>query len=158
MTEKLEDHTEDLTESTTDEVAETEVTEPESVENETEETPVDNSEDSDDDSPDTFPREYVEKLRDENAKYRQRAQRSDDLAQRLHEALVTATGRLQDPSDLTFNEDHLDDPEALQAAIEDLLARKPHLASRRPLGDIGQGVTNGNTGDVDLAALLRSRA
>ena len=108
--------------------------------------------------PETFPREYVEKLRDENAKYRQRAQRSDDLAQRLHEALVTATGRLQDPSDLTFNEDHLDDPEALQAAIEDLLARKPHLASRRPLGDIGQGVTNGNTGDVDLAAWLRSRA
>ena len=113
---------------------------------------------NDDDSPDTFPREYVEKLRDENAKYRQRAQRSDELAQRLHEALVTATGRLQDPSDLGFDEDHLDDPEALQAAIEDLLARKPHLASRRPLGDIGQGVTNGNTGDVDLAALLRSRA
>lgn len=113
---------------------------------------------NDDDSPDTFPREYVEKLRDENAKYRQRAQRADTLAQRLHEALVAATGRLQDPSDLAFNEEHLDDPEALQAAIEDLLARKPHLASRRPLGDIGQGVTNGNTGDVDLAALLRSRA
>src|SRR5690625_3540572 len=63
---------------------------------------------NDDDSPDTFPREYVEKLRDENAKYRQRAQRSDDLAQRLHEALVAATGRLQDPTDLAFNEDHLD--------------------------------------------------
>ena len=119
--------------------------------------PVDNSEEPED-APDTFPREYVEKLRDENAKYRQRAQRSDDLAQRLHEALVAATGRLQDPSDLVFDESHLDDPEALQTAIEDLLARKPHLASRRPLGDIGQGVTNGNTGDVDLAALLRSRA
>ena len=146
---RVSDATSDLESDLTDDVQETSVTE---------ETPVDNSEDSEDDAPDTFPREYVEKLRDENAKYRQRAQRSDDLAQRLHEALVTATGRLQDPSDLTFNEDHLDDPEALQTAIEDLLARKPHLASRRPLGDIGQGVTNGNTGDVDLAALLRSRA
>ena len=158
MTEKLEDHTEDLTESTTDEVAETEVTEPESVENETEETPVDNSDNDGEDAPDTFPREYVEKLRDENAKYRQRAQRSDDLAQRLHEALVAATGRLQDPSDLTFNEDHLDDPEALTAAIDDLLARKPHLASRRPFGDIGQGVTSGNDSEVNLAEILRSRA
>ena len=108
--------------------------------------------------PDTFPREYVEKLRDENAKYRQRAQRSDDLAQRLHEALVTATGRLQDPTDLPFDESHLDDPEALQAAVEDLLARKPHLASRRPFGDIGQGPKTGDTGEVNLAELLRSRA
>ena len=119
--------------------------------------PVDNSEEPED-APDTFPREYVEKLRDENAKYRQRAQRSDDLAQRLHEALVAATGRLQDPSDLTFNEDHLDDPEALTAAIDDLLARKPHLASRRPFGDIGQGVTSGNDSEVNLAEILRSRA
>ena len=108
--------------------------------------------------PDTFPRPYVEKLRDENAKYRQRAQRSDDLAQRLHEALVTATGRLQDPTDLPFDESHLDDPEALQAAVEDLLARKPHLASRRPFGDIGQGPKTGDTGEVNLAELLRSRA
>ena len=120
--------------------------------------PENTGDETGEEKPDTFPREYVEKLRDENAKYRQRAQRSDDLAQRLHEALVTATGRLQDPSDLAFNEDHLDDPEALQAAIEDLLARKPHLASRRPLGDIGQGPKTGDAGDVDLAALLRSRA
>src|SRR5699024_10086143 len=191
MTEKLEDHTEEISESRNTEdmrnvshrnIAHTENPDIgkstdtyKSVNNESEDIrpgsdnrqnyddigqspntddPVDNS----DDTPDTFARGYVEKLRDENAKYRQSAQRSDDLAQRLHEALVAATCRLQDPSDLTYNEDHLDDPEALQAAIEDLLARKPHLASRRPLGDIGQGVTNGNTGDVDLAALLRSRA
>src|SRR5699024_11604295 len=108
MTEKLEDHTEDLTESTTDEVAETEVTEPESVENETEETPVDNSDNDGEDAPDSFPREYVEKLRDENAKYRQRAQRSDDLTQRLHQAPVADTGCFQDHSDLTINEAHLE--------------------------------------------------
>ena len=107
--------------------------------------------------PDTFPREYVEKLRDENAKYRKRAQRSDQLAQRLHTALVEATGSLQDPTDLAFNEDHLDDPEALQQAIDELLAAKPHLAARRPRGDVGQGQT-GTSNTLDLAEMLRARA
>lgn len=107
--------------------------------------------------PDSFPRDYVEKLRDENAKYRQRAQRSDELAQRLHTALVEATGALQDPSDLAFDESHLDDPEALQKAVDELLAAKPHLAARRPRGDVGQGQT-GSSNTVDLAGLLRARA
>lgn len=106
---------------------------------------------------DTFPRDYVEKLRDENAKYRQRASRADDLAHRLHTALVTATGKLHDPEDLPFDEEHLDDPEAMSAAVDDLLARKPHLASRKPVGNIGQGAS-GSTSTVDLAGLLRSRA
>lgn len=106
---------------------------------------------------DTFPRSYVEKLRDENARYRQRAQRADDLATRLHTALVAATGRLADPGDLDFDEDHLDDPGALDTALDDLLTRKPHLASRRPRGDVGQGVSVSNA-TVDLAGILRSRA
>ena len=106
---------------------------------------------------DTFPREYVEKLRDENAKYRQRAQKADDLARRLHSALVTASGRLQDASDLPYDESHLDDPEALETAISELLAKKPHLASRKPAGNIGQGASN-TTDTIDLAAMLRSRA
>ena len=88
---------------------------------------------------DTFPRAVVEKLRQENGKYRQRAQQSDTLARRLHTELVRATGRLADPTDLAFDEGHLDDPDALAAAVEELLDRKPHLAARRPSGDIGQG-------------------
>lgn len=107
--------------------------------------------------PDTFPRDYVEKLRDENAKYRQRAQQVDEYAERLHTALTAATGRLQDPSDLSFDQSHLDDPEALETAIQELLANKPHLASRKPSGNIGQGVTK-TTDTIDLAGLLRSRA
>lgn len=107
--------------------------------------------------PDSFPREYVEKLRDENAKYRQRAQRSDQLAQRLHTALVDATGQLQDATDLAFDEAHLEDPEALQKAVDELLAAKPHLAARKFNGDIGQGQT-GSSNTVDLAGLLRARA
>ena len=105
----------------------------------------------------TFPREYVEKLRKEAADYRTRAKDRDDLAHRLHDALVAATGRLADPSDLAFDEQHLDDAEALQDAIDTLLAAKPHLASRRVHGDIGQGVTNHHT-TTNLAALLRANA
>lgn len=103
----------------------------------------------------TFPREYVEKLRQENGHYRQRAQRADDLARRLHHALVRTDGRLADPTDLDFSDDHLDDDgEALSTAITDLLARKPHLAARRPVGDIGQGATT-TSADVDLLGILR---
>lgn len=110
-----------------------------------------------DDEQDTFPREYVEKLRDESARYRQRAQRADDLAHKLHSTLVDATGRLMDPSDLEFDEAHLDDPEALTAAIDALLEAKPYLAKRTPKGDIGQGASEGST-TVDLAGMLRARA
>jgi len=107
--------------------------------------------------PDSFPREYVQQLRDENAKHRTRAARSDELASRLHAALVAATGRLADPSDLAFDEAHLEDPAALEAAIDQLVASKPHLASRRPAGDVGQGATR-ETEPVSLAGILRSAA
>ncbi|KUI27754.1 hypothetical protein [Mycobacterium sp. GA-2829] len=110
-----------------------------------------------DDEPDTFPRAYVEDLRQENGKYRQRAQKADVYAQRLHTELVRATGRLADPTDMPFDEDHLAEPDKMTAAIDDLLARKPHLASRRPVGDIGQGVSPPG-GTVDLAAILRGKA
>ena len=104
-----------------------------------------------------FPRSYVEELRQQNGKYRQRAQKADTYAQRLHTELVRATGQLADPTDLPFDEAHLDGPDALSAAVDDLLARKPHLASGRPTGEIGQGATP-SAGAVDLAAILRQRA
>ena len=107
--------------------------------------------------PQTFPREYVVQLREEAAKHRTRAQGRDDLAQRLHTALVAATGRLADPTDLAFDEEHLADEDALSAAVDDLLARKPHLASRRVVGDVGQGAT-GSDSTVDLAGMLRRQA
>ncbi len=110
------------------------------------------------DTPDTFPREVVERLRQENGRYRQRAQQADTLAQRLHTELVRATGKLADPSDLPFDEAHLEDPEALAAAVDDLLGRKPHLASRRPSGDIGQGQRGpAGAGGFSLLGLLKER-
>ena len=122
-------------------------------------TPTDDGQttDTDDGQPETFPREYVEKLRDENAKYRQRAGQTDDLAKRLHLELVKGTGRLADPTDLPFDDDHLSDPDALTAAVEALLAAKPHMASRKPTGDIGQGASVVDD-TFSLSGLLRSNA
>lgn len=112
---------------------------------------------TDETEPDAFPRSYVEELRQENGRYRQRAQKGDQYTQRLHTELVKATGKLADPTDLPFDENHLDDPAALADAVEDLLQRKPHLASRRPIGEIGQGASP-SASTVDLAAILRQRA
>ena len=109
------------------------------------------------DEADTFPRAYVEELRKENLRYRQRAQQADELAQRLHVELVRATGRLADPSDLPFDEAHLSDGAALTAAVDELLTRKPHLAARRPTVDIGQGARK-QAETFNLAALLAERA
>lgn len=106
----------------------------------------------------TFPREYVEQLRRENAEQRAKAKRADDLARQLFAARVTATGRLADPADLPFDDALLDDADGLTTAIDALLADKPHYAARRPFGEIGQGATETGSGDVDLAGILRSRA
>lgn len=119
--------------------------------------PVTESLNESDDDGDTFPREYVEKLRKEAAGHRERAKRADDLAQRLHTALVEATGRLADPRDLPYNESHLEDAQTLSEAIDGLLADKPHLATRKPSGNIGQGVAS-LSHDVSLAGILRTGA
>lgn len=139
---------------------ENETPEQENIDNENvvEETPVEdeaNSSENEESTGDTFPREYVEKLRAENAENRVKAKRADDLAHRLHSALVEATGRLQDPSDLQFDESHIDDAKALTTAIDKLLEVKPHLASRRVMGDIGQGATGTNSNSVNLAGMLK---
>ncbi len=110
-----------------------------------------------DDDADTFPRAHVDKLRKEAADARVKAKDRDEIAARLHTSLVAASGRLADPSDLPFEEAHLRDPDALTGALDELLARKPHLASRRPVGDIGQGVSE-VTSSVDLAGILRHNA
>lgn len=108
------------------------------------------------DDPETFSREYVQGLRDEAAKARVRAKRADDLAQSLFHARVTALGKLADPTDLPFDEALLDDGAALETAVDELIARKPHLAART-FGDVGQGARP--TGEqVDLAGILRQRA
>ena len=101
---------------------------------------------------DTFPRSYVEELRQENGKHRQRAR---ELGERLHVELVRATGLLADPTDLPFDADHLDNPDKLAEAIDALLAAKPHLKARRVTGSVGQG-ESGKSTSVSLIDLMRS--
>lgn len=92
--------------------------------------------------PDVFSREYVSELRDEAKTQRLRARDAESERDRLREHLwvarVDALGLLADPTDLPVDVDALDDPDAIRAAVDALLARKPHLARRRAVGDIGQ--------------------
>lgn len=89
----------------------------------------------------TFPRDYVVKLRDENAKYRQRAQDRDATSLSACTRLWwPLRGVLADPTDLAFDDDLIVDPDKMIAAIDELQA-KPHLANRKPSGNIGQGVS-----------------
>ncbi len=106
----------------------------------TDETPETPAPDETPEDGDLFPREYVEKLRREAAESRTKAKRADELAERVLRLEVAATGRLADPADLPYDVALLDDPEALTAAIDALLTAKPHLASRRPRGNVDQGV------------------
>lgn len=109
---------------------------------------------------DTFPRSYVEELRKESAGYRDRAKTADDRAEqyarRLHTALVTATGRLENPADLEYRAEHLDDDGSqLREAIDQLLTDRPYMAKRVVKGDAGQGARGGNTGKPTWADLLQ---
>jgi hypothetical protein len=120
----------------------------------------DSAQESDQDDADTFSRAYVERLRDESAKLRVRAQRADELAHRLHRALVEQTGKLADPADLEFDPqadtDLFDNPDALNAAIDGLIAAKPHLRSRTPRGDVGQGIRGRAEEPTNLLGILKS--
>ncbi|OYN79984.1 hypothetical protein [Mycolicibacterium sphagni] len=118
------------------------------------------------DDADTFPAHVVRDLREKNGRYRTRAhdaeQRADtaetratELAQRLHTALVEQTGRLQDSSDLPFSAEHLDDTEALVAALDALLEAKPHLKSRKVAGNAGFGVQGEESQQVTLESILQ---
>jgi hypothetical protein len=87
--------------------------------------------------------------RSRTAGHRVKAKRADSLAAHLVTAEAALTGKLADPTDLPFTEDLLDDDglvddglvddTKVQAAVDDLIKRKPHLAARRPTGDVGQG-------------------
>lgn len=105
---------------------------------------------------DTFPRSYVEKLRKSEAKYRDRAKRTDTLERQLHTALVKLDGRLADPEDLPFNEEYLEDPDALAEAVTDLVARKPGLKAQQFSGDAGAGARGDKPKPpADLISLIR---
>lgn len=99
----------------------------------------------------------VGKLRRESANYRTRLreseQRADALARELVAARIRESGRLADPTDLDPDPALLEDG-ALDAAIDDLIERKPHLKARS-FGDVGQHERATPDG-VSLGSLLRN--
>ncbi len=115
-----------------------------------------------DEEPETFDREYVQKLRDEAAGHRVKAKAADALRGALVTSYAAATGNLADATDLPYTDDLLDDDgmvdmQKVTAAVKELLARKPHLTARRPTGSIGQGARPESEA-VGLASLLRRGA
>lgn len=140
-------------------------TDDETVSRETEPEPdePEHDEPEHDDDADTFPRAYVERVRGESRRYRERAQtaesRAGELAAALWRTRVEALDRLADPEDLPLPDDAdpLDD-DALTAAVDELLARKPHLAARRARGDVGQHERRERDESVSLAGMLRANA
>ncbi|MCQ4365870.1 hypothetical protein KQR54_33210 [Mycobacterium gordonae] len=125
----------------------------------TDETEAIETEQEPDDSADKFPRAYVEKLRTEAKDNRHRAEtaesRSDELTRQLFTLRVQATGKLADPTDLEFDADLLTDDDTLNAAIDDLISRKPHLKARKIGGSVGQGVTGNKEEPFSLLGRLR---
>lgn len=120
---------------------------------------------SEGDESDTFPREYVEKLRKESQGLRDRLREAEagtqtmteeleQVRRQLHKALVDADGRLVDSDALEYSEDHLSDPEALSAAVAELLAAKPYLSAKRFTGTVHQGAEP-VAAPVSMTALLR---
>ncbi|GAB7068766.1 hypothetical protein H7J06_05925 [Mycobacterium hodleri] len=104
----------------------------------------------------------VRKLRDESAKYRTRAKdaeaRIHTLSRELFALKVAALDKLADATDLEYNADFLDDPDALALAVDELLEKRPHYAKRnRPNGAVGQGDRGDSVAAPTFAALLQSR-
>jgi len=111
-------------------------------------------------SPATTSRSYGTRPR----KYRTRAAHADVLAERLLAATVreATVELLADPSDLPLDDDLVDDEglpdlEKITEAAKALVARKPHLARRRPVGDVGQGART-ESAPTSLLELLRGSA
>jgi len=148
-------------ETTPDETPVADVSEGEDVSNTVDTLPTGDTE------PDTFPREYVQRLRDESARYRQRAGRADELHRRLVEATIrsAAADHLADPGDLlmfseeadVLDSDGFPDADRIVVSAKALVTQRPHLAPRRPHGDIGQGATL-TEDPANLAGILRARA
>ena len=115
------------------------------------------------DTPETFSAEYVKELRDEAAAHRIKAKRIDDANARLVAAYAAQDGRLVDVDALTMSEDMLDadgliDPEKVTAAIGELIAAKPYLASRKPTTRLPQGVREDVPTTPGLFDFIRQRA
>ena len=78
------------------------------------------------------------------------------MSRELFALKVTALDKLEDVSDLEYNPDLLTDPDALAAAVDELIAKRPHYAKRtRPSGSVGQGNRGESAAAPTFASLLQ---
>ena len=117
--------------------------------------------------PDTFDRDYVEKLRAEAAEHRVKAKEAQDAldasvsAYRALAVQHAANGILSRPDALGWRDDWLGEDgtanlDAIREAATQYAHDYPHVAV--VAGDVGQGYRGEDTGSVDLAGMLRSGA
>lgn len=103
----------------------------------------------------------LSRARTQAARYRRELRETeterDELAGALWRERVAALGVLADPDDLPLDPEALHDPDRLRELADELVARKPHLRSRRIRERAGQGEGTGS-GAVSLAALLQRNA
>lgn len=103
----------------------------------------------------------LSRARSQAARYRRELRETeaerDELAGALWRERVAALGVLADPEDLPLDPEALHDPDRLRELADELVARKPHLRSRRIRERAGQGEGTG-TGAVSLASLLQRNA
>ena len=124
----------------------------------------DEDEDQDDLEGDTFPRAYVKRLRERSTGYRLRAKTAEERASTLERELFTERVRaldvLADPTDLEFNADLLDDRDALEAAVTELVRARPHYRRRGTTTPDGTGSRARSTPSdtVSLSAIMRGNA
>lgn len=124
--------------------------------------PADEDEDEDGEQQgDTFPRPYVERLRARSAGYRTRATAAEARTSELETALFTervrALDMLADPGDLPYDADLLDDPDALRAAAEALVSKRPHYRRRGTTSGQQTGHRDGSdrADTVSLTGIMR---
>ena len=141
----------------TDEIEDQQPTDQDTPDRETEEHDENDVSRETSESEDPPEKSEVGKLRRESANYRTRLreseQRADELARELVAARIRESGRLADPTDLEPDPALLEDG-ALDAAIDDLIERKPHLKARS-FGNVGQHERSTADG-VSLGSLLRN--
>jgi hypothetical protein len=114
------------------------------------------------DEPAMFDAAYVKELREENAAHRVKAKRVDDANARLVASYVDQDGRVVADDVLPYSDDLLDehglvDRERVTAALDELLALKPYLRSRRPTNPLPQGVREDVPEEVGLFGLMTGR-
>lgn len=122
----------------------------------------DQRDDDQGDDDDTFPRSYVQRLRERSNGYRlQLRERESDVDRLQRQLFAERLQRLDlviDHDAVPYDPALLDDDDALQEHVEGLLAAKPYLRKRKVSGNIGQHSSNSGGSSFSLMDTLRHNA